>query len=197
MLMQVCHLMRREVMDTLSFAGDTFVLEASLYKDSVSGLLVLPTKKLIPSAWIKKLVIITAVELHGTHKGIANLLPLQQMTNLTEVRILPAIKPGVAVSFTLKRLDSPIAAVVECIPKSAQIYLGCDWPLKAELKASLGGYIEYAFMNEESQATMESRMVSFTDRQGRLSGSSIDHSECSKLRGCVEGLDCVNSRCIR
>ena len=201
-LMEVCRSMRGEVIDAC-FRDDTFVLEASLYKEESGGLLVLPTQKLVPSAWIKKLLIITVLELDGRQKWITDLRPLQQMTNLVEVRILLTIRrrsksPSKASQEMIakrRRLDHPVAAIVECVPKSAKVYIGCDETLQKELQGSFGDTLGYLFEHDEAEAmdTVKSDMLNtFQRSQGQLSGSIIDHSKCSHA-GCVEDLDCVNS----
>lgn len=190
--------MRNEVLDAcFSQRDETFVIEASLYNQSSAGLLPLPSQKLAPSAWVRKLLIMTVLEEDGTCKGITDLRPLQQMVYLDELRIIVGVKRtsrgGRPRPNQKGRADNPIAAIVDCIPKSAKVHISCDGTLRDELKASLGSGIEHFFEDEEP-LSKDIMVSSFGYRQGRLSGRYLDHSQCGYL-SCIENLDCVNSKC--
>ncbi|KAK5173506.1 uncharacterized protein LTR77_002187 [Saxophila tyrrhenica] len=211
-LLQICQRMRAEILDDC-FADRTFVVEASLYKQPAGGLCVLP-QNLLPSGWVKRLLILTVVESGGKCKGIADLRSLQQMTGLKDFRIVftrrdlcalvPLYLRGKYVrcshsDVAEKRLDDPTEAVFECVLKSAKIEVDMGSRVKDELLAALREGIRYLFADEDSEeddGTRQVDMKKIREKQGHLSGSEVDHSRCS-FADCDEGLHCVNSRCGR
>lgn len=206
--------MREEILDAC-FGDRTFVLEASLYRDTAGGLLVLPPR-LLPTAWVKRLLIITVLEIGGTCQGVADLRPLQQMTSLEHVRIVATlrdrcknvpflvggqpVRTRVIVSpIADKRPDNPITAVVECVPKSAKVEVDVSGETKDELLRTFGEGVRYLCYQPASEADMDATVTDLTmfqEKQGRLSGSKVDHSQCL-FADCKEELECVNSRCDR
>ena len=187
-LFRICHLMRVELIDAC-FNDRTFVLEASLYKQDVGGLYVLPSS-IGPTAWVKKLLIMTVVEFDGKVKGVADLRPLQQMVNLKELRIVfsaRAYSLGGQKADVLCRPDGIFKAILECVPTETIVHFETD-------KKYARGCGRLQSM-DHTDSTLESVMENqfqLSENKGHLSGSTVDHSLCGYL-DCLESLSCVNS----
>jgi hypothetical protein len=167
-VLHVCHAFREEVLDAC-FDDRIWVIEASFYDERVAGLCVLPSY-LLPSAWVKRLLILTAIDLDGRAKRLANLQPLQQMTNLREVHIVFGIKkwhsrgPG-------HMYPNPVVAIAQSIPASARVHIGADPDKKKELLSKLGEGINYLFRDRSIDATvaaMQADLPALSERQGTL-----------------------------
>jgi hypothetical protein len=184
-LLHVCHQMREELLDSC-FDDRVFILEASLYCEDAAGLRMLPSA-LMPSAWVRYLLILTAVELDGWPKGLADLRPLQQMTNLKEVRIVFTARKrckGHSNSPPGLREDHPIKAIVQCIPRTAKVQLDMNEGIKTQLLADLGPGIGYLFESSETEAaleTLQAELPTLNSVQGRLSGRNVDTTKMLHL----------------
>jgi hypothetical protein len=200
-LFHICRVMREELIDTC-FSDRTFVLEASFYKRDTGGLFVLPLNP-GPSAWVKKLVILTLVEGNGFAKGIADLRPLQQMINLKELCIAFSVKDvkrqGTKID-ALGRRDNVLKAILECVPEDTKVRFEYDNGSNREIFAQFrnmetlnGLYEMYDDQRENAKAVLDD-LSRWEHRKGKLSGSLINHSLC-KYNGCQEGLGCVQSHC--
>ncbi|KAK3715281.1 hypothetical protein LTR37_007248 [Vermiconidia calcicola] len=194
-LLHVCHRMREELIDAC-FSDRTFILEASLYRIGSAGLKS-PPLNLGPTAWVKRLLLITTVELDGHIQGIADLRQLQQMVNLEELRVIFLAKRrwfGTHRQAPLQRNDDVLKALLECVPASTVVRFESHESVKDELQSHLNGGIQYLFENEEeSQRLLEStkaNMLTLTAGQGKLSGSLVNHGEC-RFPMCDEGLGAV------
>lgn len=198
-LFHVCHQMRVELMDAC-FSDKTFVLEASLYQRDAAGLCVLPPN-LGPTAWVKRLLLFTVVEIDGMLKGIADLRPLQQMTNLRELHIVFSVrkksKSNLSAPITVHRLDNIFKAVLECVPEQTAVHFKQDdtfllqYPFKLDTKAH--DLFEDKNDTDPTLATVVDDPKELGEIKGRLSGSEINHTLCQYL-DCLEGLGCVNSQ---
>jgi hypothetical protein len=199
-LFHVCHKMREELIDAC-FSDRTFVLEASLYKRDAGGLFVLPSNP-GPTAWVKKLALLTTIEAHGFVKGIADLRPLQQMTNLKVLYL------GLQITNTygncklnvLERPDNILKAVIECVPKDTEVHFAFDSTIQRELFADLN-VLKYESSLDNLDGDTRTSVTALIDIlaasmhiKGRLSGSLVNHSLCEYC-ACQEGLDCINSQC--
>ena len=197
-LFHVCRRMREELMDAC-FSDRTFVLEASLYQRDAGGLRMLPPK-LGPTAWVKRLLLLTVVEVGGMMKGIGDLRPLQQMTNLREVFVVFSVRKAVRSSDigNLERRDDIFRAVFECVPKEATVHFEPDDALQESLLTQLGPSVKYLF-EKDGDADTDSTLASLVEKmpalkatKGKLSGSEVNHALC-QYHACLEGLGCVNS----
>jgi hypothetical protein len=199
----ICRLMREELIDAC-FSDRTFVLEASIYRRDAGGLLVLPPNP-GPTAWIKRLVLLTAVEGNGSVKGIGDLRPLQRMTNLKVLYVafrITSVKNSNCKLDALERPDNVLKAVLECVPKNTEVHFELDASIKQQLFAQFRDLQNYDTslqdMNEDTKANVKALLddvAASNDRKGRLSGSLINHSLC-EYPVCLEELDCVNSQCV-
>ena len=202
-LFHICRLMREELIDAC-FSDRTFLLEASLYRRDAGGLLVLPPNP-GPTAWVKRLVLLTVVEGNGSVKGICDLRPLQRMTNLRILYVafrttnckIPSCKLD-----PLKRPDNVLKAVLECVPKNAEVHFELDASTKLRLFAQFEDLRSYDTslqdMTEDTKASVKALLddvAASNDRKGRLSGSLTNHSLCEHP-GCIEELSCVNSEVL-
>ena len=195
--------MREELIDAC-FSDLTFLLEASLYRRDAGGLLVLPPNP-GPTAWIKRLVLLTVVEGNGSVKGICDLRSLQRMTNLRVLyiafRITNCKIPNCKLD-PLERPDNVLKAVLECVPKNAEVHFELDASTKLWLFAQFEDVQNYDTslqnMNEDTKASVKALLddvVTSNDRKGRLSGSLVNHSLC-EYPTCLEKLNCVNSEVL-
>ena len=199
-LFHICRLLREELIDR-GFSDKTFVLEASLYRRDAGGLLVLPPNP-GPMAWIKRLVLLTAVEGNGPVKGIGDLRPLQRMTNLRVLHVLfrvTNVKRTDCKLDALERPDNVLKAVLECVPKNTQVLFELDAAFKRQLFAQFRDlkHYETSFqaVSEENKANVQTlldELAALNDRKGELSGSLVNHALC-EYPVCLEELGCMNS----
>ena len=107
-LFHVCRKLREELIDAY-FSDKIFVVEASLYRKSAGGLCVLPADT-GPAAWVRRLLVLTVVEVDGSIKGIGDLRSIQQMTSLRDLTIVFAPPTSLAISTHDLRIrwDDPI-----------------------------------------------------------------------------------------
>ena len=197
-LFHVCHQIRVELLDAF-FSERVFVLEASFYSKDTGGLRVVPPN-LGPMTWLRRLLILTVLQLNGPVKGIADLRLLQQMTSLEELQIVFVVQRRREFSSTYPICNVPddlIKAILECVPKSARIHLGPTAALEKKLLSALGPGVQYLLSEnvEETSnvlSTLKDDMDALCETQGRLSGSCFNHGVCHYPK-CLEGLGCVNS----
>ena len=195
-LFHVNRRMRLELIDSC-FTDRTFVLEASLYRRSVGGLDVLPSR-LGTTAWIKKLLLITTLDREKARpNGIADLRPLQEMVNLKELRMLfRALDPVIPGRIS----NSPVHAVMQCVPAGTKVIIGLLGTSEEELINELGGGIGYLFSGNANGMVAYDRLTANLDHmnrdKGMLSGSVVNHGVCKYLT-CGEqhiGAECVNAQ---
>ena len=197
-LFHVCHQMREELIDS-SFNDKPWVLEAALYQKPAGGLHVLPSE-LGPIAWVKRLLLLTAVEVDGRPKGIADLRCIQQMTNLKHLQIVFVVtaKPHrVDQADIFARADNPIKAVLECVPKNTNVQLETGESCKEGLLKQFGPAVMYLAVENRAETklalkSLEHKSQALNESMGRLSGSTVDHSLC-RYPSCQERRSCVNS----
>lgn len=198
------HSVREELLDSC-FGDRTFVLEASFYSRSVGGLDVLPPR-LGMTAWVKKLLIITILDREKLQpKGICNMVPLQEMVNLKELRILFQAPEPVD---PLKVANSPVWAIISCVPASTKVTIGLSidqvrmycLALEQDIKEDLGRSVDYLFEANAHARAAYDRYDANTDRlntiKGMLSGSRINHENCRfpTCQGHLSAIRCVNSQ---
>lgn len=139
---------------------------------------------------------------------MGNLLLLQEMISLREIRIVAAVKTlrssrveQVHISLMSEEAErtlAPISAIMECIPASARVTFEVGSTVDSGLRQYLGASIDYLCkdeMLEETTDTIKSALPIMQQRQGVLSGCSYDHSQCLPSE-CGSGIGCVNSRCM-
>ena len=153
------------------------------------------------TALIRRLLLITVIEMDGQTKGIADLRPLQRMTNLRELRILfTTRKFGQEVVDFHDRADSVFKAIIECIPGNAIVHYDIDDPQdehrerRTPIPQRSGSEYENIGYARWVLDAVKEDMPALEQRKGKLSGSEVNHAMCS-FGHCLEGLGCVNSQC--
>ena len=195
-LFHVCRQMRVELIDTC-FNDRIFILEACLYQREAAGLCVIPSR-LGPTAWVKRLLLITFVELDDKIRGIADLRPLQQMTNLRELHILFSVTErsiGCRTGNILDKLDNVMKAALQRVPKTTTVHFRLDESFRQSLLCqlySLHHLFENTQLTESALEFLIENMALLNEGKGSLSGSVVNHALCHSPT-CQEGLDCVNS----
>ena len=198
-LFHVCHTMREELIDAC-FSDRTFILEASLYRRDAGGLFVLPPNP-GPVSWIKKLVLLTVVEGDGLAKGIGDLRPLQQMTNLKELSIVfSMVNTKIKYHEYIDRPDNVLKAIQECIPSDTKVSYDPKSATVQQLFTQFKNMTwEKSFETRSFRAsaqinTLIEDLAASEHRKGILSGSLVNHGLC-EYGICLEDAGCVNSHC--
>ena len=195
-LFHICRKIREELTDEI-FGDRRFVIEASFYQSPMGYPEVLPTS-IGPTAFVRRLLLITVIELDDTVHGMTDLRPLQEMINLTELHIVfvATSRERLGSVDILELPNNPIQAVLECIPKRANVKFGTDglfWNTQLDLSMHLFSLERVDHISPLALSSIQHNTHTLDERKGRLSGSRVNHSLC-QYPTCLEGLDCVNSR---